>query len=142
MALYATAQAMIDRFGEEELILLTDRDGSQQAIATSVLNQALTDASAEIDGYLGGRYQLPLATVPAVLTRICCDIARYLLNDERAPEQLQKRYDASIGFLKSLGKGELSLGLPDDGDSGPSNNLAQISHDGNVFRRDNSKGFI
>lgn len=142
MPLYATIQDMINRFGEDELKLLTDRDGSLGAIADLVLDQALADASAEIDGYLGGRYQLPLPTVPAVLTRICCDIARYLLHDEQAPEQLQKRYESSIKFLRSLGNGELSLGLPDASESGPSNNLAQIESAGSVFGRKQSKGFI
>ena len=142
MAVYATQQDMINRFGEEELILVTDRDGSANAIVDAVLDQALLDASAEIDGYLGGRYKLPLLTVPAVLTRICCDIARYLLNDERATEQLQARYQDSIKFLRSLGKGELSLGLPDEGETGPSQNLAEIHSDGHVFRRDRSRGFI
>lgn len=142
MQLYATTQDMINRFGEEELQLLTDRDGSLGAIADLVLDQAIADASAEIDGYLGGRYTLPLPSVPAVLTRICCDIARYLLHDERAPEQLQKRYEASVKFLRSLGNGELSLGQPDAGSSGPSNNLAQIESAGSVFGRKQSKGFI
>lgn len=139
---YATAQDMIKRFGEEELIDLTDRDGSLGSIAAPVLDQALADASAEIDGYLGGRYKLPLATVPAVLIRICCDIARYQLYDERANEQLQTRYQDSIKFLRSLGKGELNLGLPDEGESGPSQNLAEMHSDGHVFRRGNSSGFI
>ncbi|QEW05654.1 gp436 family protein [Nitrincola iocasae] len=142
MQLYATTQDMINRFGEDELQLLTDRDGSLGAIADLVLDQAIADASAEIDGYLGGRYQLPLPTVPAVLTRICCDIARYLLHDEQAPEQLQKRYAEVVAFLRSLGKGEISLGLPDTGSAGPSNNLAQIESAGSVFGRKQSKGFI
>ncbi|MFN3879801.1 MAG: gp436 family protein [Nitrincola lacisaponensis] len=142
MQLYATTQDMINRYGQDELVLLTDRDGSLGAIADLVLDQALADASAEIDGYLGGRYQLPLPTVPAVLTRICCDIARYLLHDEQAPEQLQKRYESSIKFLRSLGNGELSLGLPDTGSAGPSNNTAEMHSHGSVFARDKSKGFI
>ncbi|MBU2967061.1 DUF1320 family protein [Amphritea sp. 2_MG-2023] len=140
--MYATRSDMTNRFGEEELILLTDRDGTTGAIDDTVLNQALADASAEVDGYIGGRYTLPLPTVPDVLVRICCDIARYLLHDEHAPERIEKRYDNSINFLGKLGSGKISLGMPDEGGASPSNNTAQMCSDGRVFGRQNSKGFI
>jgi len=140
--MYATRDDMISRFGDEEIRLLTDRDGSAGAIVDAVLDQALADASAEIDGYIGGRYSLPLATVPDVLVRLCCDIARYLLHDERAPEQLQARYEACLKFLTRLGTGELSLGVLDASETGPSANTAEIQSAGSVFARDNSKGFI
>lgn len=140
--MYASRDDMISRFGEDELTLLTDRDGRAGAIVEAVLTQALEDASAEIDGYIGGRYRLPLNPVPAVLTRLCCDMARYNLTDERATEQLQKRYEAAVQFLTRLGKGELSLGFVDTDSQGPSNNTAQIQSDGHVFARSRSKGFI
>jgi phage gp36-like protein len=140
--MYATRDDMIKRFGEEEIILLTDQDANAGVIDDGVLNQALADASAEVDGYLGGRYTLPLPSAPAVLVRICCDIARYLLHDEHAPERIEKRYDDSVKFLKSLAKGEIGLGIPDEGDASPSNNTAQISSDGRVFGRRNSGDFI
>ncbi|WP_299197978.1 phage protein Gp36 family protein [uncultured Amphritea sp.] len=140
--MYAARNDMTKRFGEEELILLTDRDGSTGVIDDTVLNQALADASAEVDGYLGGRYTLPLPSVPDVLVRICCDVARYLLHDEHAPERIEKRYDNAIDFLSKLGTGKISLGMPDEGDASPSNNTAQMCSDGRVFGRKNSKGFI
>jgi len=139
---YATRQDMIDRFGEEELILLTDRDGSAGMIVDAVLDLALADGAATINGYIGGRYKLPLATVPEVLVRLNCDIARYQLYDERAPEQLQKRHEADIDFLTALGSGKLSLGVSDAGETEPSNNVATIESAGSVFSRKNSKGFM
>ncbi len=140
--MYATRDDMTKRFGEEELILLTDHASGAGVIDDAVLSQALADASAEVDGYLGGRYTLPLPSVPAVLVRICCDIARYLLHDEHAPERIEKRYDGAISFLSKLGSGTISLGMPDEGDASPSNNTAQISSDGRVFGRSNSGDFI
>jgi phage gp36-like protein len=140
--MYAVKADMLTRFGAEELVLLTDHDADAGVINDAVLDQALADASAEIDGYLGGRYTLPLPTVPAVLTRISCDIARYLLHDEHAPERIEKRYDGAISFLTKLGKGSISLGMPDEGAASPSNNTAQISSDGRVFGRQNSQDFI
>jgi phage gp36-like protein len=112
---YATKQNMIDRFGSEELIQLTDRNNTG-AIDDVVLGQALADADTKIDGYLGTRYTLPLATVPPSLTPIACDIARYNLYDKHATEEVRNRYKDAEGFLKLLAKGEVTLG-PDPVDT-------------------------
>jgi phage gp36-like protein len=138
---YCTKQDVIDRFGENELMDLTDRD-NMGVIVDSVLDQAISDASAEMDGYLGGRYQLPLVTVPPVLKALCCNIARYKLYDEQASEQVTKRFDAAIKFLFSVSKGEISLGVDATGTKAVSNDLAQMQSAGSVFARDVSKGFI
>ncbi|BBL70331.1 gp436 family protein [Methylogaea oryzae] len=131
---YAVKQDLIDRYGEAELIQLTDR-ASLGIIDDTVLGQAIGDAAAEIDGYLSGRYQLPLASVPSVLVRIACDIARYRLYDQAAAEQVTKRYDDAVAMLRSIAKGELSLGT--DGASAPTvANTAQIESAGSVFSRD------
>ena len=96
---YAVKQDMVDRFRATELIQLTDVDSVANAIDDTVLDRALDDADAEIDGYLAGRYTLPLATVPRVLTNIACDIARYRLHDDRATEQVTTRYRDAIRLL-------------------------------------------
>ena len=139
--MYASVADMLSRFGEQDLILLTDREGRAESIDNNVLEQALNDASAEIDGYLAGRYPLPLAHVPTILNRLCCDIARYSLSTEHAPEPVEKRYQAALRFLTSVGKGELQLGLSDDGEAAPSSNFAEMQSDGRVFSR-SDKGFI
>ncbi|ABE45643.1 gp436 family protein [Polaromonas sp. JS666] len=108
---YAVKQDMIDRFAQSELIQLTDRTGSAIAVDDAVLAQALLDADAEIDGYLMGRYALPLASVPRILIGACCDVARYRLYDDRATEQVTKRYDDAIKFLKLVADGKVSLGI-------------------------------
>ena len=140
--MYAAHADMTTRFGEEEIILLTDVDSQAGVVDSVMLDQALSDASAEIDGYIGGRYPLPLADAPPVLVRVCCDIARYFLHDEHAPERVAKRYDDAIKFLKSLGKGEISLVMPADAEAVESRDTAQITSDGRVFDRDDSKAFI
>lgn len=107
---YATQQNMIDRYGEQELIELTDR-AQLGVIDATALAGALVDADAEINAYLVSRYSLPLASVPPVLTRFASDIARYMLYDTRAPEQVKDRYDAAIKFFKLIADGKASLGL-------------------------------
>ncbi|MFV0597979.1 gp436 family protein [Shewanella sp.] len=142
--MYATASAMITRFGEQDLTLLTEREDSVPGeINLALLEQALSDASAEIDGYIAGRYVLPLTTVPAVLERNCCDIARYFLYGDKAPEQVEKRYTAVVKFLTAVSKGDISLGLADTGETADQSELViSIESAGSVFGRKSSKGFI
>lgn len=112
---YITQQQLVERFGEAELIQLTDRDGSAGAIVTSVLDSAIEDAGSEVDAYVGVRYDLPLATVPVSLVRVVSDIVRYRLYDEAATEQVRKRYEDAIKFLVGVAKGGITIGeLPEE----------------------------
>lgn len=70
---------------------------------------ALESAEAEIDTYLRGRYALPLAVVPRVLTDAAQDIARYNLYEDAVPEAVTTRYDNAVGRLRGIGAGTLSL---------------------------------
>lgn len=137
---YCTKQNMIDRFGSEELIQLTDRTNAG-VIDDTVLNQAIDDASSEIDGYLAGRYALPLATVPTALTRIACNMARYHLYDDAATEAVRQRYEDAVKFLRSVGTGQIDMGLATDGSRPTPSTGAQMESGGRVFGRDD-KGFI
>jgi phage gp36-like protein len=107
---YATQQNMIDRFGQQELTELTDRARSG-AIDSSVTAKALADADAEINGYLVARYTLPFASVPTVLERLACNMARYYLYEDRVTDQVRQRYDDAIKFLKGVAAGTVSLGV-------------------------------
>jgi len=113
--MYSTTQTLIDRFGEDELIQITDRNNSGQ-LDHAVLERANNDATGEIDGFLGDRYTLPLASVPRILNVYAADIARYKLYDDGAPEQVQKRYDHAIRMLELIASGKVSLGATPGGD--------------------------
>lgn len=113
---YADQQALIERFGESELIRLSDHNNTG-VIDAGVVAGKLADADAEIDGYLAGRYTLPLTTVPEALRRIACDIARYHLYDDRVTEAVQKRYDDAVKFLVMVSKGQVQLGVDTGGNT-------------------------
>jgi phage gp36-like protein len=104
---YCTKQNMIDRFGELELIQLTDR-ANPGVIDDTVITQAISDAGAEIDGYLN-RYSLPLANVPSNLVRMACDISRFYLYDDAMTDSVQTRYDSCIKYLIAVAKGLITL---------------------------------
>lgn len=131
---YAAIDDLVSRFGESEIIQLTDREVSG-ALDDAVAQQALDDASAEIDGYLQSRYTLPLATVPAALARVCADIARYRLYDDHASEQIRDRYRDAIRWLEGVSRGNVSLGLADDGSAPTSGGTANVVADGRAFAR-------
>ncbi|MFS7554044.1 gp436 family protein, partial [Pasteurella multocida] len=76
--MYATINDFISRVGEFQVMELTDRENIGE-VNQAVLTIALLDSSSQIDGYLVGRYKLPLKTIPQNLTRICCDLTRYRL---------------------------------------------------------------
>lgn len=136
---YCTKQDLIDRFGEDELIQLTDR-ANLGVIDDTVLNQAIADADAEINGYLAN-YSLPLTTVPTVLVRGACDIARYFLYDDAATEQVTKRYEAVLKFLGQVAKGVISLGIDASGNKPTPSDGAVMESGGRVFGR-NDNGFL
>jgi phage gp36-like protein len=134
---YATQQDMIDRFGEREVRMLTDRENTG-LIDAAVLAYALTQADAELDGYLQGRFDLPLAIVPVLLVGIACDVARYRLagTDIRETDPIRTRYKDAIKLLASIGKGELQLGLSAGGQPAPEAGAVRVVEGGRVFTPD------
>lgn len=140
---YATQADMEDRFGTAELVKLTDRgDPPAGQIDAEVLARAIADAEAEINGYLASRYTLPLATVPAVLGRITCDLARYYLYDDWTNEPVRSRYEDSVRLLKGISEGKVALGIdPEAQDPVTPAGAASTTAAIRVFTRDTMRGF-
>lgn len=132
---YATLQNLIDRFGYNELTQLTDRDNLGE-INLTVINQSLTDADAEINPYLASRYALPLSGTPLELSRIACNIARYNLYADVAPDQVVSRYKSAIRFLENVSSGKADLGLDAANAPSPTENTVQFNTTPHVFARD------
>ena len=105
---YASQSDLVDRFGATELAQRTDRINGA-TIDAVVLGRALADADAEIDGYLATRYQLPLASVPAMLVRLASDMARYQLCDDKVPDAVRQRYEDAVSLLKRMASGDVQL---------------------------------
>ena len=132
--MYCTAQNMIDRFGLDEMIQLTDR-AHAGVIDQTVLAQAIADAEAEIDSYLT-LYNLPLSTIPSNFERIASDITRYYLYDILMATHVQLRYDACIRYLKEVSDGRISLGPDNSGTvAQEALSLVQITSSPSVFSR-------
>lgn len=110
---YATRDNMVERWGMDALLVVADRD-LDGVLDDAVVDQALVDASAEIDTYVGAKNRLPLPSVPEVLVRLCSDIAFYRLSSDgtSATEEKRKRYEDAVALLRRIASGEVSLGLP------------------------------
>jgi phage gp36-like protein len=129
--IYATVQDMTLRFGEPEMIQLTDPEG-QAAIRPARIQLKLADAHALADGYLGRVYMLPLTgcakptgpgrvkyVPPPQLTRIVCDVARYYLYDDLAPEaEVYRRFKTATAELQAIADGSAKLVCPWGGEPG------------------------
>src|ERR1700680_895053 len=63
--IYARPRDMIPRYPNRNLVQLTNEDPTQTAANQAVLQQALADASAEIDGYLESRFRLTRGSLSA-----------------------------------------------------------------------------
>lgn len=105
---YCAKADLIQRFGDREISDLLDRNNDDTE-DTNALTSAIADADALIDGYLCSRYAVPLSSVPALIVSISCDLTRYKLWDDRAPEEVRKRYQDALSQLRDIAKGVLSL---------------------------------
>ena len=105
---YATLSDLVARFGEEELLQLTDR-ARVDAIDSTAVDAALADAGALIDGYLAQRYALPVSPVPALLTRVAADLARHALHGNAATDAVRAAHDEALKILRDLSAGRAAL---------------------------------
>lgn len=112
---YATRADMVLAFGPAHVQQLTDNgEPPLGAINDAVLNRALDDASAWIDGYLAGRYATPVTepTVVPLLRAHCCTVARYNLMTQHVDEAATEAYKASQRYFMAVGKGDINLMQP------------------------------
>jgi len=107
---YAVQQDLIDRFGDDELMLYCDRN-SDGVLDAEVVAGVLLDANAMIDRHLAGRYQLPLSVVDPGLTRIASDLARYWYQGDsvKADGAAAINFKQALAQLRDLADGRTTL---------------------------------
>ena len=139
--MYVTKQNMIDRFGEENLIELTDRvEPYISAIVDQVLDQALNDASAVADSYISRRYDLPLAAIPPVLIIHTAALAYYDLHRGRYSDEVRTDRDDAVKFLRDISEGKALLDASgNEPESAPAD--ARVEAPERIFNRDELKVF-
>lgn len=120
---YATLDQLTARYGEGMLVMLTDRGiVPRGVIDDTVVDRALADADAVIDGYLAGRYVLPLAAVPPLVAQLAAQLTIWNLHVTTPEAKITDEKDAAIAQLKDIAKGVIRLpnaaGLEPSGNGG------------------------
>lgn len=135
---FATPQALLDEFGEREMVALTDiGDPRTGNVDTAVAQRACDRANAEISAAVSARYTLPLASTPEVLRYIAQDLAHFYLYQSEPPSWVQARFDAARKTLRDVQSGALPLGIDTTGTTvaSPPQDLPQMDPGSKVFAR-------
>jgi len=141
---YVTQQDLIDRFGEPELVQLTDRTNRPATtIDATTVARHIADAESMIDGYLGKVYALPLATVPPVLVKIAADLARYFLHGPSAEKDgaVERAYRDARAWLNDVAGGAVVIENAGVIPSQAGGGRIQTSAPDRVFTRDSMGEF-
>jgi phage gp36-like protein len=139
---YATQADMVKRFGDREMISLTDRD-NEGFINTSVLNDALESADSEINTYLHGHYPLPLTPLPTIVRDYACDIARFRLcgGEVIETQEVRNRYEDARSFFSKVADGKVSLGVNAQNQSAPALATVKATQSDRTFTKDSLVDF-
>jgi phage gp36-like protein len=112
---YSTEDDILTQISQAELAQLTSE--SDDAVDHDVVDKAIADADAEIDGYVAVRYAVPLDPVPALIGKLSARIALYNLFSRRSNrlgevnETVKDNYDRAVKVLESISKGSVTLGV-------------------------------
>lgn len=115
--MYCTLDDIEKHTSTPTLIQLTSDDG-QDVIDKTVVEESILYSSALIDGYLRGRYSLPLDICYPLLRVLAVDLSVYRLYSRRMqnemPEVIDSAYKNAIATLRDIQKGVISLQSEND----------------------------
>jgi phage gp36-like protein len=113
---YITTQDLLDELGEDTLVKLTDDSGGETVNEARVAG-VIANATGVFEGYIRGRYSLPVPTTPLV-KQIVKKIAifelyeRWSTMDEGLYKVRRNAYQDAINQLKDIQKGLAALDVP------------------------------
>lgn len=138
---YATLDDLIERAGESEIRQIADRD-RDGTIDADVIESALRDADNLVNGWVGAKYTVPLASTPDLVRTWSVSIARYVLHRNKAPGHVKDDYDFAITSLKEVACGLIALTVA-AGDDAPqvATGTVMASHPPQVFTDARLKGW-
>ena len=149
---YCTAAEVLDMLKEDMLnVIIGDNyieneDERIQAI-TPIVEQAIADADAEIDGYLAKRYKVPFEKTPQVINKFAKDIALYNMVSRKGVDENDRektyltRYNAAIAFLTKVAEGRISIGVSEIQTDDAARIGFSMSNSPRLFSRGNMKGW-
>lgn len=128
----------------DDLLQLTDDEGSGE-VNTDIIDQHIAIADELVDGYLRGRYPVPLDPVPGIIRVCAADITLYRLYGRRAhvepPKDLLDRYKNALKLLETIQKGAIVLPGATAADVRPAPGGAMVSAPARVFSRETLRDY-
>ena len=119
----------------------------REELVSPIIDAAIADADAEIDGYLAKRYAVPLAPAPRVINKFSKDIAVYNLvsrigvgTEADREQNYLERYKFALKFLQLAAAGTVSIGADSESPSAASATGFQMSGPQRIFSRDRMRG--
>lgn len=113
---YCTRADIGKAIPELTLIQLSNDDPTAELPDESVIEDGIRQAEELVDGYLRGRYDLPLDPVPSVLRDAVVYLTRHWLYQRRPegaiPEAVKDSRKDTLKLLESIRDGVVTLGMP------------------------------
>lgn len=140
---YTTLADLTARFGDRMLVALTDRGAlATGAVDATVVDKAIADTDAVIDGYLGARYTLPVSPVPPILADIAGAIAIWKLHLGAPDPKVEADYKDALRSLREIAAGVITLAAAGVAASEKDASGVQVTDRERPFSAENLKGFI
>lgn len=109
---YCALEDLQERYGPDEIARISDRAVPRKGSAdAAVVSAAISQADAEIDGYLGVVVALPLTSTPELVKLLSCTIARYRLHEDQATDRVRDDYQDAVRMLRDISAGRLALSV-------------------------------
>ena len=122
--------------------------GEREKRMEPIIQQAISDADAEIDGYLNKRYSVPITPPTKVIVKFSKDIAVYNLvsrlgiDADTREKTFKDRYDAAVRFLLEVSKGTVEIGAGNmEGTPRQPTGDYRVRSNQRLFSRDSMKGW-
>jgi len=113
---YCTRADIGNAIPEMTLIQLSNDNPAAMSPNENVIEDGVRQAEELVDGYLRGRYNLPLDPVPTVLRDAVVYLARHWLYQRRPegalPDAVKDSRKDTIKLLESIRDGVVTLGMP------------------------------
>lgn len=140
--MYCTQANLVDRFGTKMLLDLTDRAVPKSGVIdAAVVTKAITDAGAEIDGYLAARYALPLAATPSFVNDLAMRLAIYKLHVSTVSDKIAEDHKLALRALDNISRGIMKLDLAGVEPAASSGSEVFVSSPSTRLTHESMKGF-
>ncbi|MBF0193484.1 MAG: DUF1320 family protein [Magnetococcales bacterium] len=126
-----------DAFSQEEM--LSADKGLERITA------ALSEATLLIESYISRRYELPITDTDVAaspLPRSCGTMAQRLLYDDAVPQEVEKRYEQALGWLRDLANNRADLCLKTTSPGQVGAGLAEFESKERIFDSTSLQDFI